>query len=77
MDTLIAASVDEQFKLIAKSQGSSKFPASVAFEIALAKPNIVSNSFKTPGQHKIFQRSGKGGVNNTNQTSQILKGQVT
>jgi hypothetical protein len=41
IDNLLAASVDEQFKLIAKSSGSSKFPPAVAFEIAIAKPSIV------------------------------------
>ena len=41
IDSLLAASVDEQFKLIAKGGGSSKFPPAVAFEVAIAKPSII------------------------------------
>jgi len=52
IDSLLAASVDEQFKLIAKGGGSSKFPPAVAFEVAIAKPSIIQE--KTPGQAKIF-----------------------
>ena len=63
IDNLLAASVDEQFKLIAKSSGSSKFPPAVAFEIAIAKPSIVQQ--KTPGQAKVFQRSSKVNQNAT------------
>lgn len=33
IDSLLAASVDEQFKLIGKGSGNSKFPPAVAFEI--------------------------------------------
>jgi hypothetical protein len=40
-DQQLAASIDEQFKLIKKGTGSSKFPAAVAFEIVLASPNLV------------------------------------
>jgi hypothetical protein len=55
-EQMIAASVDDQFKLIKKGTGSSKFPASVAFEIVLATPKVVQSQ---PVQPKSFTRSSK------------------